>query len=336
MKGLGRYIASKVGWYALAFLVAILLNFLLPRLIPGNPIDALIAQYMQGTVEAAVAAKAYQAFIEDFGLDQPLWRQLLGYVANVLHGDLGRSFSLYPARVRDIIAQALPWSVALQLPAILLGWLIGNWLGALAAYKGGRFDSTFFVAALALSNVPYYAMAILLLYLLAVVVPIFPSAGGYSFGMTPTLSLRFVIDVLHHYTLPFLSLVLISIGGQAVGMRSMAIYELGADYVNYSTGMGLREQKVLGYVFRNAMLPQVTGLALSLGTMVGGALITEIVFSYPGIGSLLFRAISTRDYPLLQGGALLVVTAVLVANLLVDIAYGFIDPRIRAVRLGER
>jgi len=172
--------------------------------------------------------------------------------------------------------------------------------------------------------------------LFAVVIPIFPAGGGYSFGVTPSLSLHFIGDALTHYTLPFLSLILIAIGGQAVGMRSMAIYELGSDYVNYSTGLGVREERILAFVFRNAMLPQVSGLALSLGTLVGGALITEIVFSYPGIGTLLFNAITANDYPLIQGVTLLIIVGVLLANFLVDIAYGYIDPRIRTARMGER
>jgi peptide/nickel transport system permease protein len=143
-------------------------------------------------------------------------------------------------------------------------------------------------------------------------------------------------DAIQHYWLPFLSLVLVFIGGQAVGMRSMAIYELGSDYVNYGRGLGVSDRRIVRYIFRNAMLPQVTGLALSIGTLVGGALITEIVFSYPGIGTLLFNAISQNDYPVIQAITLIIVIAVLFANFLVEVAYGVIDPRIRAAQAGER
>lgn len=333
---LSRYILGKAVWYLLALALALVLNFLLPRLIPGNPVDALIAQYIRGGSAGQATARVYQAFLEEFGLDRSMGHQFIAYMKNVLRGNLGVSFAFYPARVTDLIAQALPWTVALQLPAIVLGWILGNVLGALAAYKGGRFDRAFFVGALAVSSIPYYAMAIILLYVLAVVLPVFPAAGGYSFGMMPQFSVPFLLDLAHHYALPFLSLVLISIGSQAVGMRSMAIYELGTDYVNYSSAMGVREGFILRYVFRNAMLPQVTGLALSLGTLVGGALITELVFSYPGIGDLLFKAITLNDYPLIQGVTLFIATGVLVANFLVDVAYGFIDPRIRAVQMRER
>jgi peptide/nickel transport system permease protein len=238
--------------------------------------------------------------------------------------------------VSALIAQALPWSIALQLPAIIVGWTLGNLLGAVAAYRGGWFDRGAFLGSLFISSMPYYCLAILLVFGLAVAVPLFPASGGYSFANTPELSLDFALDALQHYWLPFLSLVIIFIGGQAVGMRSMAIYELNSDYVNYGRSLGMGDGRIIGYIFRNAALPQVTGLAISLGTLVGGALITEIVFSYPGIGSLLFTAIRQNDYPVISGITLLIAVAVLAANFLVEIAYGFIDPRIRAAQTGDR
>lgn len=331
-----RYLLNKLLWYVIAFFVAVTLVFFLPRLIPGNPVELLVANFMVGGGSSTAAEAMTKAYVVQFGLNKPILVQYLDYVVNIFRGQLGESFSLYPAHVSTLIGQALPWSLALQLPAIILGWILGNMLGALAAYKRGVFDRTLFVSSLATSSIPYYALAIILLYVFAVVVPIFPSGGGYNFGTTPSLSLHFIGDFFTHYTLPFLSLVLIAIGGQAVGMRSMAIYELGSDYVNYSTGLGVRDGRILSFVFRNAMLPQVSGLALSIGTLVGGALITEVVFSYPGIGSLLFNAITSNDYPLIQGITLFIIIGVLIANFLVDIAYGYIDPRIRAARMGER
>jgi peptide/nickel transport system permease protein len=146
----------------------------------------------------------------------------------------------------------------------------------------------------------------------------------------------FIADASTFYWLPFMSLLLINVGGQAVGMRSMAIYELGSDYVNYSRSLGIGDRKMTTYIFRNAMLPQITGLALSIGAMIGGALITELVFSYPGMGYLLFNAISSSDYSVIQGVTLIITVAVLVANYLVEVLYGFIDPRIRAAKSGEK
>jgi peptide/nickel transport system permease protein len=333
---LPRYLVRKAGWYVGALFVAVFLNFLLPRLVPGNPVDAIVASLGRGGAQGDQLKAIQQHYVHSFGLDKPLWQQFFVYLGHLFTGDLGVSFAQSPASVSGLIGQALPWTIALQLPAILIGWIVGNLLGALAAYRGGWFDRGAFLGSLFGSSMPYYCLAILLLYLLAVVIPVLPPSGGYSFGNVPELSLPFVSDALTHYWLPFLSLVLIFIGGQAVGMRSMAIYELGSDYVNYGRGLGLRDRTIVRYIFRNAMLPQVTGLALSIGTLVGGALITEIVFSYPGIGTLLFNAISQNDYPVISGITLLIVVAVLAANFCVEVAYGIIDPRIRAASRGER
>ena len=258
------------------------------------------------------------------------------YLGHVLQGDFGTSFGQYPASVNTLIANALPWSIAIQLPAIIVGWIVGNLLGALAAFKGGWFDRAAFTGSLFFSSIPPFALAIILLFLVGVQMGILPVGGAYSFGMTPEWSLTFFGDAITYFWLPFWSIVLVFIGGQAVGMRSMAIYELGSDYVNYNRGLGVRDGITVRYIFRNAMLPQFTGLALSIAGMISGALITELVFSYPGLGTLLFTAIGQNDYPVIQAITLLITLAVLIANFTVDILTGFIDPRIRAAQSGER
>jgi peptide/nickel transport system permease protein len=331
-----RYLLRKSAWYLGALVAAVFLNFLLPRLIPGNPVDAIVATLGRGGTEGDQLQKVYEHYNQAFGLNKPIWEQFFLYLKNLFHGDLGVSFALYPAPVSRVIGDALPWTIALQLPAILIGWIVGNVLGAIAAYRGGWLDRGAFLGSLFVSTMPYYCLAILLLYLLAVAVPVLPPNGGYSFGNTPELSMTFVSDALQHYWLPFLSLVVVFIGGQAVGMRSMAVYELGSDYVNYGRGLGLRDRTLVRYIFRNGMLPQVTGLALSIGTLVGGALLTELVFSYPGLGTLLFSSIRQNDYPVFLGITLIITVGVLAANFCVEIAYGVIDPRIRAARTGER
>ena len=333
---LRKYLVGKTLWYIGALLVALVLNFLLPRLVPGNPVDAIIAQLGRSGTQAESLQRIHEHYVNEFGLNQPMWGQFLTYLGNLLQFDLGTSFALYPTKVEGLIAEALPWTIGLQLPAILIGWVVGNALGAIAAFKGGWFDRGAFLSSLFLSSMPYYCLAIMLLYLFAVALPMLPPGGGYEPGVIPALSMTFMIDVLRHYWLPFFSLVIIFVGGQAVGMRSMAIYELNSDYVNYGRGLGLPDKRIVRYIFRNAMLPQVTGLALSIGTLVGGALVTEIVFSYPGIGSLLFSAIGQNDYPVIQAITLIIVVAVLVSNFLVEVAYGFVDPRIRAAQAGER
>ncbi len=294
--GLRRYLASKTGWYLGALVVAVVLNFLLPRLIPGNPVDVIVSGLGQGGLSSEAQRQIYEQFMKEFGLDQPMWNQFVTYITSIFQGNLGKSFAFYPTPVTDLIAQSLPFTLVLQIPAILLGWIIGNVLGAVAAYKG----------------------------------------GAYSLGSSPEWSMAFFTDALQYWWLPFISLLLINIGGQAVGMRSMAIYELGSDYVNYSRSLGIGDAKMTTYIFRNAMLPQITGLALSIGTMVGGALITELVFSYPGMGTLLFNAIAANDYPVVQAVTLIITVAVLVANYMVEVLYGFIDPRIRASKSGEK
>ena len=335
--GLARYLSRKALWYLAVLLVALVLNFLLPRLIPGNPVDAIIANMTRGGGSTGEAARqTYENYMREFGLDKPLWQQFLVYLGNVVRGDLGTSFGQYPASVNSLIGQALPWSIVLQVPAILIGWIVGNALGAIAAFKGGWFDRGAFLTSLFLTSIPYYCLAIILLFVVGVKLGILPVGGAYSFGLSPEMSAAFFGDAITYFWLPFWSLVLVFIGGQAVGMRSMAIYELGADYVNYGRGLGLPDSRIVRYIFRNAMLPQITGLALSIGGMIGGALVTELVFSYPGVGTLLFSAIGQNDYPVIQAIALIITIAVLAANFAVDIVNGLIDPRIRAAQTGER
>jgi peptide/nickel transport system permease protein len=330
-----RYVLGKAGWYLLALFAAVIVNWYLPRLIPGNPVDALVAQ-LGGSASGEQIKHVHDVYIHEFGLDKPLWEQFVIYLTNLAHGDLGRSFSFFPTPVLSLITQSLPWTIAIQVPAIIVGWILGNVLGAIAAYRGGWFDRGAFLSSLFVSSMPYYCLGILLVFAFAVAIPVFPASGGYSFTNTPELSPDFLFDALGHYWLPFLSLVIIFIGGQAVGMRSMAIYELGADYVNFGRSLGIGDGRIVRYIFRNAALPQVTGLAISLGTIVTGGLITEIVFNYPGLGSLLFSAIRQNDYPVISGITLLIAVAVLAANFLVEIAYGLIDPRIRAAQSGDR
>jgi peptide/nickel transport system permease protein len=330
-----KYFINKFFWYFLTLVIAVTLNFVLPRLVQGNPISSIASQMTQGMTDSDSIKKVYETFTIEFGIDKPLGTQFLIYVKNLLTGNLGTSFGLYPKKVTDILASAIPWTLALQLPAILTGWIIGNILGAVAAYKKGVFDKALFPIALFVNSIPFFTLAIIMLYVFALNLKWFPLSGGYDFQMIPRLSWDFIGSVIRHHTLPFLSIVLVTIGGQAIGMREMSIYELNADYVLYSKLLGIRDSKIAQYVFKNAMLPQITGLALSIGTMVGGSLICEIVFSYPGIGTWLFTAIRQLDYPLISGCTLIIAFTVLVANFLIEIVYGIVDPRIKAAQMEE-
>ena len=332
MKGYKKYYTQKIVWYQITLIFAVALNFVLPRLMPGDPVSAIAGQAAEGMTDAQAIKKVYDEYIEKFGVNQPIPVQFAKWLKGAVHGDFGVSFSQYPRTVADIIKSSVGWTLALQLPAILLGWLLGNVLGAVAAYIKGVFDKVILPAFLFISNVPAFGMAVVLLTIFGVTLGWAPTSGAYGYDLIPNMSWTFVKSVFAHYQLPFWAIVLTTIGGQAIGMRSMSIYELNADYVKYSRFLGIKDRKIVGYVFRNAMLPQITGLAMSLGTMMGGALVSEIIFSYPGIGTTMMSAIKGNDYPLLSACTLIITVMVLVANLLVEIIYGVIDPRIKAAQ----
>ena len=332
MKGYKKYYTQKIIWYLITLIFAVALNFVLPRLMPGDPVSAIAGQAAEGMTDAQAIKKVYDEYIEKFGVNQPMPVQFATWLKGAVQGDFGVSFSQYPRTVADIIKSSVGWTLALQLPAILLGWLLGNLLGAVAAYIKGVFDKAILPAFLFISNVPAFGMAVILLTIFGVTLGWAPTSGAYGYDLIPNMSWTFVKSVFSHYQLPFWSIVLTTIGGQAIGMRSMSIYELNADYVKYSRFLGIKDRKIVGYVFRNAMLPQITGLAMSLGTMMGGALVSEIIFSYPGIGTTMMSAIKGNDYPLLSACTLIITIMVLVANLLVEIIYGVIDPRIKAAQ----
>lgn len=256
--------------------------------------------------------------------------QFFRYIVNVFHGDLGLSYQNNEP-VINIIKKSLPWTLLIQAPTIILGWIFGNLLGAFAAYKRGIFDKVFFPVAMFLNGIPYFVFGMLLVALFSITLGWFPAVGAYSSDIPQlTFSWTCIKSVAWYYVLPFFSCFPILLSGQATGMRSMAIYELGTDYMKYAKWLGLREGKIISYVFRNAMLPQLTGLAQSLGAMVGGALITEMIFSYPGLGMAMLNAIQQNDYATIQGCTLMISTCVLVANFLVDILIAIFDPRVRA------
>jgi peptide/nickel transport system permease protein len=332
MKGYAKYYGNKMLWYLLTFIFALMLNFFLPRLMPGDPIATLASRATEGMTDASAIMKVEQEYRERFGLDKPVIQQFFIYVGNLLKGELGSSFTQHPRTVAQILGESVGWTIALQVPAIIVGWTLGNLLGAIAAYIRKGFDKAIMPFFMFISNVPAFGMAIILLWVFALKLRIAPLSGGYGFDLVPSFSGEFILSVIQHYMLPFCSVVLITIGGQSIGMRSMAIYELNADYVRYSRFLGIKDSKIVGYVFRNAMLPQVTGLALSLGTMIGGNIVAETIFSYPGIGTTLLGAVRGGDYPLISGCTLIITIMVLLANLVIEILYGVIDPRVKAAQ----
>lgn len=331
MHPITKFLIRKAVFYLLTFFVMLLSTFILPRAIPGNAVLLQIRQFMRVAVTNPEAiAERYRALLNYFGLDKPLWEQFIDYLWRVVHGDLGISITFFPKRVAELIFSSLPWSLALLVPAYTISWIIGNTLGTYAAYKRNTLiDNLLFTIFVVLSQIPYFILGFLLLSTIAVELKLFPTYGGWDIGLQPSLDWRFITSYLHHYALPFFSILLTSIGIWGTGARTMAIYEFGSDYMEYADSMGVPERRLIKYAFKNILVPQITGFSMQLGFAVGGALLTEIVFSYPGVGWLLYRGTITQDYMLIQGSFIVIASSVLLANFITDILYAIIDPRIR-------
>jgi peptide/nickel transport system permease protein len=298
---------------------------------PGNPVQTLLGR---ADLHAEAAEVMYGYYTEAFGLDVPLWQQYINFWIALFNGDLGISVFMFPTPVIQAIKEAIPYSLFLLIPSILLSWLAGNKFGAYAA-RNKRFDNSILPIGYILTATPYMWLGLLLAWTFGIVFEIFPISGAYSFAMRPNPSLAFIGSLFKHWFLPFFSLFIVMFGGWAIGMRNMIIYELEADYSHYLEALGAPRRLVRQYAFRNAVLPQLTGLALALGVIVAGALATEIVFSYPGIGYLLLQGIQNQDYFLIQGCFLFIIIGVLLANFIIDIVYVIIDPRTRKGMTGE-
>jgi peptide/nickel transport system permease protein len=323
---MGRYFGRKLAIYALTFVVAVTINWLIPRFMPGDPVRAMVSR--AGLQDPAGVAAMRDYYTNLFGFDLPWWQQYLNFWGELFRGNFGVSLWAYPKPVGTIILEALPYTLGLLLPAILLSWWAGNRFAAYAARKK-VLDNTVLPVWYVLTATPYMWLAILLAWALGKVAGIFPVGRSFSASLEPSLSWLFVTDVISHWFLPFLSLFLVMFGGWAIGMRNLVIYELEADYAHYLGALGAPQRLVRRYAFRNAVLPQVTGLALQLGVIVGGAVVTEIVFDYRGLGYLVLEAIKASDLFLLQGVFLFIVIGVLVANFVIDVVYVLVDPRTR-------
>jgi len=320
-----------MGFYLLAAWSALTLNFFLPRLMPGDPATALFARF-RGTL----GPEALQALRETFGLtNAPLISQYFTYLGRVLHGDFGISVAYFPSPVLEVIGTGLIWTIFLAGTAVVISFTIGTLLGIAAAWWRHGFIDTCLTPALAfLGAFPYFWLAMVALYLLGFTLGWFPLGHAYGDDLTPGFSLVFIADVVRHAALPIATVVLATLGGWLISMRNTMISVLGSDYVNLARAKGLPESRVvLRYAARNALLPSVTGFGMAVGFVLGGSLLTEIVFSYPGQGYLLVQAVRNQDYPLMQGIFLAITLAVLGANLLVDVLYLWLDPRTREAAL---
>jgi peptide/nickel transport system permease protein len=325
-----RYALRRLGFFALTLWAALTLNFILPRLMPGNPALAMVSKYRE-----AVGPGQLHALEVLFGVDthQGLVSQYFHYLGQIFSGNFGVSLNYYPATVTSMIGGAVWWTVGLVGVTTILGFILGTGIGVLSAWRrGGRLDSVVPPVFVITSALPYFWVGTMLLLIFSYTLHWFPAHSSYYVETdTPGFNLTFIQDVLNHALLPAVALLVTSIGTWILTMRNTMITTLAEDYVRMARAKGLPARRIMfDYAARNAILPNLTGFAMSLGFVLGGAILIEDVFNYPGLGYLLLNAVQAEDYPLMQGLFLLITVAVLVSILIADLLTALLDPRTRA------
>jgi peptide/nickel transport system permease protein len=325
------YLLRRFGVFLLIAWLAATLNFFLPRLTGQDPVRVKLLQQAQlgGYVQAGID-EMVKEYDRRFGLDRPLWAQYLTFLGNAARLDFNYSIANYPRTVNAMIAEALPWTVALLGTTTLVSFALGTFLGALLGWpRAPRWMRWLMPPLWALHAIPFFLLGLILIYVFAFRFPVLPMFGGYSAGAFPGFTVAFILDLIRHAILPALSIVLVATGGWALSMRGMMVTTQGEDYVTFAEAKGLRSATIFfRYCVRNALLPQATGLALALGQIVSGAVLVEVIFGYPGIGTVLFQAIRENDHFLIQGIVFVVILALGFATLLLDALYPLLDPRI--------
>jgi peptide/nickel transport system permease protein len=326
-----RYYLRKLAFYLVALWAAVTLNFLIPRMMPGDPVDILLAKLQQRGVAVDPATRRTYELMLGTHTHESLIHQYLSYLGNTARGRLGISVSDFPTPVATVIETSLPWTVALVGLATLLAVLLGTGLGMVVGWRRGTWLDSLVPATTILAAVPYFWLALILVAVFGSALGWLPLLGGYDVALRPGWNGSFLGSAVYHGVLPALTIVVSSAGGWLLGMRNMMVSTTAEDFVLTARAKGLRERRVMvWYAARNAVLPSVAGFAISLGFVVAGSIVTEQVFAYPGIGSKLLQAVQNNDYALMQGIFLVITVAVLGANLLVDLLYALVDPRIRA------
>ena len=330
------YFLRRIGMFFLVVFVAATLNFFIPRLAPGNPIGAITSRMASASTGVENGKEMFDAYRQRFGLDQPLYVQYARYMWNAAHLDFGQSLSAYPADVMDIIRPAIGWSMGLIGISVVLTFGLGVTIGALLAWKGTPGIVRAVLPITMIGGVlPYYLLGMLLLYVFAFSTRIFPISGAYDSGIPSELSWPYVTSVVRHAFLPALSIVLTSMGAFALTMRGLMVNTIGEDYMLLADAKGLSKRRILWwYAVRNAIPPQLTHLAIAMGYVVSGAILVEIVFSYPGLGYQLWQSIVNSDYTVIQAITLVLAVSVGLSVLIIDLIYPRLDPRVTYV--GER
>jgi peptide/nickel transport system permease protein len=328
-----RYLIPRFLQFLTIIFVGITVTFVIPRLSPTNPVEAQIAMMMARgeSLDPASIASMRAALTDLYGLSGGPAQQYFAFWGRLLRGDLGPSLANFPTPVSEMIGQAMPYTLSLLIPAVLISWVFGNLFGTWSSYyPRNKLLSVIEVLGQAVRPIPYYIVAIVLLVVFAFFIPIFPFSGAYPIGTHPSWSLGFIWIYIKHSVLPASTLVLVGFGAWFIGMKSLTSNIISEDYVVYAETAGLKENKILRhYIMRNALLPQLTGLAMSLGTVFSGALIMEIVFGFPGLGMLTMAAVFRNDYSMIMGIAIYSIIGVAVAVFLVDLIYPLFDPRVR-------
>lgn len=328
-----KYYFPRFVQYITVLFIGITMVFIIPRLLPSDPVEhQLNRMTAQGQyLDPAAVEEMRETLQELYGLKGGISQQYITYWKRLFTGNLGPSFTQFPTPVIELIKISLPWTLGLLLVSLTLSWLIGTILGGIkVSFPNSLLTKLIEVCAMGIRPIPYYIMALIMLILFAFVFPVFPMAGGYSMGVKIGFNIKFILSLLRHAFLPIMSMVVLEIGGWFLQMRNVASNVVEEDYVIYAEASGLPKIKIIfHYIMRNAIIPQITGLALNLGFIFGGALITEIVFSYPGIGTLLYSAILAGDYNLIMGINIFSIVGVSTAMLIIDLIYPLLDPRVR-------
>lgn len=334
MKVLWKYIIPRIIQYLVVIFVGITITFFAPRLTPLDPVQATlnrVTSYGAQYLDAETLEHLKETLADLYGLKGNIFEQYVRFWKRLLKGDFGPSLAIFPTPVMEVISTSLPWTVGLLIVSALLSWIIGNFIGGIAGYfNEKRWARVLSVIAASIYPIPYYFMAIILVIVFGYLIPVFPIFGGLSIGIQPSFSWHFVVDLLKHAFLPALSIIIVGIGWWFLSMKALSSSVKSEDFVVYAEITGIPESKILfSYVMKNSLLPQITNLALQIGGIFNGALVTEYVFSYPGMGQTLYMAVTNGDFNLMMGISTMAVVAIATATLLIDLLYPLIDPRIR-------
>jgi peptide/nickel transport system permease protein len=321
------FLFRRLLFYIAAFLAAATINFFLPRLMPGDPV-----QLMFSSAGTELPPESLASLKLTFGfVDGPLWKQYMTYIASIFTGDLGPSIKYFPLPVTSLLGHAFIWTLVLMGTATIVSFMLGTYLGVLAAWKrGSRFDVLMSIGSIFATSVPAVVTSLIVLFVFGFTLGWFPNGYAADPALDPAFSLQYMASVAYHGLLPLATLCTVLVGGFTVTMRNNMINLLGEDYIVMARAKGLSDRRVMiCYAARNALLPTVSSLAIAIGTILGGSLVTEVVFNYPGLGNVLYQAILARDYPVIQGQLLIMTATMLVSNFVVDVSYVLLDPRLK-------